>query len=343
MVRIAINGLGRIGRTFLRSYFERKLKNPNDVKSIEIVAINDLSDIKTICYLIKYDSVYGRFPEKVDFIKNNKEEYIIINGKKIRFFSKPDPLDLPWNELKIDVVVDATGIFKEKEKARKHIIAGAKKVLITAPTDDSDITVVLGVNDRLIKKEHKIISMASCTTNCLAPVAKVLEDNFKIKKGFMTTIHGYTNTQNISDSYHKHLRRARAAAVNIIPTSTGATKATSKVIPSLSGKLQGLALRVPVICGSIVDFVVEVCKKTDIEEVNKKFKLASKNQLKGILDYSEEEIVSTDIIKSPFCSIVDGLLTQVQGSTIKVLAWYDNEYGYSTKLIDIIKVIANKK
>jgi glyceraldehyde 3-phosphate dehydrogenase len=330
-MKVAINGLGRIGKFVLKIGLE---------KGLDIVAINDLTDAKTLAYLIKYDSVYGRYDQKIEAGDN----FIKIGSKKILTFAEPDPSKLPWKNLKIDVVVECTGIFKDREKAQLHINAGAKKVLISAPSKDPDKTIVLGVNDKDLKKEDKIISLASCTTNCLAPVIKVLNDNFGIKKGFMTTVHAYTNDQKILDMPHKKLRRARAAAINIIPTTSGATDAVAEVIPSLKGKLDGLSLRVPVPVGSIVDFVAELDKEVTKEEINHAMKKAASKELKGIMEYCEDEIVSSDVIKNPSSSIFDATLTQVMGkskksSFIKVLAWYDNEYGYSNRMVDMIKML----
>jgi len=325
-MRVAINGFGRIGRAIFKIGLE---------KGVNFVAINDLTDPKTLAYLLQRDTAYGAYDKKVEAGK----DFIKINGKKIPIFSEKDPSKLPWGRLKVDVVLESTGIFKDHEKASMHITAGAKKVLISAPSKDPDITVVVGVNEDKIKKNHKIISVASCTTNCLAPVAKVLNDKFGIKRGFMTTIHGYTASQNLMDAPHKKLRRGRAAAQNIVPTTSGATTATSTVIPELKGKLDGLAMRVPVICGSIVDFVVELNKKVSAEQVNLALKTAAKGKMKGVLDYSEEELVSSDIIQNSHSSIVDGLSTQVMGNLVKVLSWYDNEWGYSSRMIDMLKFV----
>ncbi len=326
-MRVAINGLGRIGRLVLKIALER---------GIDVVAINDLADAKSLAYLLKYDSVYGVYNKEVDF----GEGFIKIGNKKILVFSEPHPENLPWKKLKIDVVVESTGLFTERAGAKKHLKAGAKKVLISAPGKNEDITIVLGVNEEKLRKEHKIISMASCTTNCLAPVVKVLNDTFGIKRGFMTTVHAYTNDQKILDLAHKKLRRARAAALNIIPTTTGATDAVCKVIPSLSGKLDGVSLRVPVACGSIVDFVAELNKPVDKSQINQAFKNASKKELNSILEYTEEEIVSSDVINNKCSALVDGLSTQVlgkKGNFVKILAWYDNEYGYSNRLVELLK------
>jgi len=324
MVKVAINGLGRIGKAFLKLALE---------KGIEVVAINDLVDTKTLAYLIKYDSVYGVYPGKVE----SGEGFVKVNGKKINVYSEKEPEKLPWKALGVDIVIESTGLFTDKEGASRHLSAGAKKVIISAPGKNPDLTIVLGVNSDDLKKEHKIISMASCTTNCLAPVAKVLEDNLGIEKAFMTTCHAYTNDQRILDVAHKKLRRGRAGAINIIPSSSGATSAVAEVIPSLKGKMDGLALRVPVPCGSIVDFVCIVNKPTTKEEVNLMIKKAAEGKMKGILEYNEDEIVSSDVIKNPASSIFDATLTQVNGNMVKVFSWYDNEFGYSNRLIDLVK------
>ncbi len=302
---------------------------------MNIVAVNDLTDSKTLAYLIKYDSVYGVYDKKIKI----KNDFIEINNKKIKILKQENPENLPWKDLGVDVVVESTGIFKDREGAEKHLKAGAKKVLISAPAKNPDITIVPGVNDNKLKKEHKIISLASCTTNCLAPVIKVLNDSFGVKKGFMTTVHAYTGGQNIIDSPQKKLRRGRAGAINIVPTTSGATTAVAEVIPSLKGKLDGLALRVPVACGSIVDFVAELKKSVTKEQINKAFEKAANKKMKEILKYTEEELVSSDIIGDSHSSIVDGLSTQVNGNLIKVLAWYDNEYGYSCRMVDVIKMV----
>jgi len=328
-MRVAINGFGRIGRAIFKIGLER---------GINFVAINDLTNPENLAYLLKYDSVYGNYNKKVEA----GSDFIKVNGEKIPIFSEENPEKLPWRKLKVDVVIESTGIFKEHEKASMHLKAGAKKVLISAPSKDPDIMVVLGVNENKLKKNHKIISMASCTTNCLAPVAKVLNDSFGIKKAFMTTVHAYTASQNILDGPHKKLRRGRAGAQNIIPTTSGAITSTSEVIPSLKGKLDGLAIRVPVMCGSIVDFVVELNKKTTTKAVNNAFRKAASGKMKGILQYSEEELVSSDVIGNSNTSIVDGLSTQIignSGNLVKVLSWYDNEYAYSCKMVDVIKML----
>jgi len=324
-MRVAINGLGRIGRNTLKIALE---------KGINIVAVNDLTDTKTLAYLLKYDSIYGNYNKKIEAV----DGFLKIGNRKIKVLSEKDPTKLPWKKLKIDLVIESTGFFTKKKDAEKHIKAGAKRVVISAPGKEGVKIIVLGVNEDVISKNDKIISMASCTTNCLAPVAKVLNDEFKIVRGFMTTVHGYTANQGLQDSPHKKLRRGRAAGVNIVPTSSGATSATVKVIPELEGKIDGLAMRVPVACGSIVDFVVELGKDVSREEVNSALKKAANGKMKGILAYSEEELVSSDIINYPCSSIVDGLSTQVLGGNfIKVLSWYDNEVGYSTRLVELVK------
>ena len=323
-MKVAINGLGRIGKAFLKIALE---------KGINVLAVNDLVDTKTLAYLMKYDSVYGVYDGKIEA----GEGFIKINGKKIIVLHEKEPEKLPWKLLGIDVVIESTGLFTDKEGASRHLTAGAKKVIISAPAKNPDVTIVLGVNENELKKEHKIISMASCTTNCLAPVAKVLEDNLGIEKGFMTTAHAYTNDQRILDLAHKKLRKGRAGAINIIPSSSGATSAVAEVIPSLKGKMDGLALRVPVACGSIVDFVCVVKKPTTAEEVNAMMKKSADGKMKGILEYNEDEIVSSDVIRNPASSIFDSTLTQVSGNLVKVLSWYDNEYGYSCRLADLIK------
>lgn len=325
MVKLAINGLGRIGRAVLKIALEKK---------VDVVAVNDLTDTKTLAYLIKYDSVYRNYNGAVEFGK----DFLKINGKIIKVFAEKEPEKLPWKKLGVDVVVESTGFFEDE--GYRHIKAGARKVIISAPSKKCDVTIVLGVNEDRLKKEHKVISMGSCTTNCLAPVAKVLQDNFGIKKAFMTTVHAYTNDQRILDVPHEKLRRGRGAAINIIPTSSGATKSVAEVIPELKGKMDGLALRVPVACGSIVDFVAELDKEVTKEQVNNALKKAANGEMKGILQYSEDELVSSDAIGNSNTSIVDGLSTQIIGSNmVKVLAWYDNEYAYSCKMVDLVKML----
>jgi glyceraldehyde 3-phosphate dehydrogenase len=326
MVKIAINGLGRIGRAFLKIALD---------KGLNVVAVNDLASIQSIVYLMKYDSVYGNYSENVEA----GDGFIKINRRKIHVFSEKEPENLPWGDLGVDIVVECTGAFTDREGAGKHLWAGAKKVVISAPGENPDITVVLGVNEKELKKEHRIISMASCTTNCLAPIVKVLNDNFKIERGYMTTVHAYTNDQAILDVPHKKLRRGRAGAINLIPTTSGATSSVVEVIPELKGKLDGLAIRAPVACGSITDFVAVLGTPVTREQVNEVLKKASEKEMKGILQYSEDELVSSDIIKNPNSSIVDSILTQANGNLVKVLSWYDNEYGYSNRLVELVKLL----
>jgi len=327
-IRVAINGFGRIGRVTFRAL----LKKDN----VEVVAFNDLTDTKTLAHLFKYDSVHGRFDGDV----SEDGENIIVNGKKVRVYSERDPQNLPWGELNIDVVIESTGIFRTRELIEKHLKAGAKKVLLSVPSknsDDVDITIVLGVNDEKLKDEHKLVSIASCTTNCLAPVAKILNDNFGIKNGLMNTIHSYTNDQNILDAPHKDLRRARAAAVSIIPTTTGAAKAIGLVIPELDGKLHGMAMRVPTPNGSVVDLTCELEKEASVDEVNAAIKKAAESSMKGILKYETDEIVSQDIIGNTHSSIFDSGLTIMMGKKLlKIVSWYDNEAGYRNRLADTV-------
>ncbi len=332
-MRIAINGFGRIGRLTLKAILSK-------YPEFEIVAINDLVDSKTNAHLFKYDTNYGIYPGEVRATENA----IIIDGREIKVFAERDPGKLPWKDLKVDVVIEATGVFRDGNKAKAHLEAGAKKVVITAPAKNEDITIVLGVNhDAYDPTKHHIISNASCTTNCLAPVAKVIHDNYTIKRAHMTTVHAYTNDQRILDLAHKDLRRARAAAMNIIPTTTGAAKAVGLVIPDLVGKFHGIAMRVPVSTVSIIDLVCEIEKPTTAEELNAKFKEASETYLKGILAYTEEPLVSSDFKGDPHSAIVDGLSTQViDGTFVKVLAWYDNEWGYSNRVADLLKMIEEK-
>ncbi len=332
-IKIAINGFGRIGRNVFKLCYEH-----ND---IEIVAINDLTDAKTLAHLLKYDSVHGRFSKQVDVT----DEGIVIDGTLIRISAIKDPKQLPWKELNIDVAIEATGIFTSAESEKggymDHITAGAKKVILTVPAKTDITTVVLGVNDEVINPETQAYSNASCTTNCLAPLAKVLHDAFGIKRGYMTTVHAFTNDQRILDLPHGDLRRARAATQSIIPTTTGAAKAVGLVLPELKGKLDGMAMRVPVPDGSVVDLVCEVNRDTSIEEVNKVVKEAASNGLKGILEYTEDPLVSADIIGNPHSSIFDAQSTMVTGNMIKVVSWYDNEIGYSNRVVDLITKIIN--
>jgi glyceraldehyde 3-phosphate dehydrogenase len=332
-VKIGINGFGRIGR----NYFRAALAKGSD---IEIVAVNDLTDNKALAHLLKYDSIAGRLDATVEL----EGDRIIINGKPIKVLEERDPANLPWGELGVDIVIESTGRFTKAEDARKHITAGAKKVIVSAPaTGDNVSTLVLGVNeDTYDTTVHDIISNASCTTNCLAPLAKVFLDNFGIERGLMTTVHAYTADQNLQDGPHSDLRRARAAAANIIPTSTGAAKALGLVIPELVGKLDGYALRVPVPTGSITDLTVTASRPVTVEEVNAAYKAAAEGPLKGILSYTEDPIVSSDIVGDPHSSIFDAGLTKVIGDQVKVASWYDNEWGYSNRLVDITEFVAER-
>ncbi|MQY12399.1 Glyceraldehyde-3-phosphate dehydrogenase 2 [Streptomyces sp. RB5] len=324
-IRVGINGFGRIGRNYFRALLEQGA-------DIEVVGVNDLTDIATLVHLLKYDSILGRLNREV----SHTEDSITVDGQTFRTFAERDPANLPWGELGADIVIESTGIFTKKADAEKHIRAGAKKVLISAPAKDEDITIVMGVNqDKYDAASHHVISNASCTTNCVAPMAKVLDENFGIVKGLMTTVHAYTNDQRILDFPHKDLRRARAAAVNIIPTSTGAAKATALVLPQLKGKLDGIAMRVPVPTGSVTDLVVELTREVTREEVNAAFQKAASGQLQGILEYTEDEIVSSDIVGWPASCTFDSKLTLAQGTQVKIVGWYDNEWGYSHRLVDL--------
>ena len=332
MAKVAINGFGRIGRMSFRELCTRK--------SVEVVAINDLTSADTLAYLLKYDSVHGRFDGEV--VADG--DYLVINGKRIRVYAEKDPANLPWKELGIDIVIESTGLFKNREKMMKHINAGAKKVVLTVPADkkeDVDATVVLGVNDHILNKDIQLVSNASCTTNCLSPIAKVLNDNFGVVRGLMNTIHSYTNDQKILDLPHSDLRRARAAAVSIIPPKTGAAKAVGLVLPELAGKLDGLAMRVPTPDGSVVDLTVELEKPATREEINAAMKKAAEGPMKGILEYVDEPIVSADIVDNKHSSIFDSQLTQVlDNNFVKVVSWYDNEKGYSTRICDLTERMA---
>lgn len=324
MFKVAINGFGRIGRIVFREMSKRE--------DMEVVAINDLTDAKTLAHLLKFDSVHGRFDGTVETTDGG----MIVNGKEIKIFAEKNPANLPWKELGVDLVVESTGVFRNKEKAMPHIEAGAKKVLITAPAKgDVDATIVLGVNDEILKADDVVVSNASCTTNSIAPVIKVLNDKFGVVKGFLTTIHAFTNDQRILDLPHSDLRRARAAAVNTIPTTTGAAKAVGIVIPEMAGKLDGAAVRVPVPDGSITDLTVEVGKDTTKEEVNAAIKEACDSYLKGIVEYSEEELVSSDIVGTKVSATFDSKITYVMGNLVKIFSWYDNEYGYSCRVVDL--------
>ncbi|NYE57316.1 ArsJ-associated glyceraldehyde-3-phosphate dehydrogenase [Carboxydothermus ferrireducens] len=331
-VKVGINGFGRIGRNMFRA----ALNNPE----IEIVAVNDLTDAATLAHLLKYDSVHGIFAADVEA----KDDAIVVNGKEVKVYAEKDPANLPWKELGVEIVIESTGKFTKKADAVKHLEAGAKKVIISAPATDEDITIVMGVNeDKYDPANHHVISNASCTTNCLAPVAKVLHEKFGIVKGLMTTVHSYTNDQRILDLPHKDLRRARAAATSIIPTTTGAAKAVALVLPELKGKLNGFAMRVPTPNVSVVDLVVELEKPATKEEINAALKEAAEGELKGILGYTELPLVSVDFNGNPLSSIVDGLSTMViEGNMAKVIAWYDNEWGYSNRLVDLATYIAKK-
>jgi len=333
-IRVGINGFGRIGR--------QSFKALGDFygKEIEVVAINDLFDASMNAHLLKYDSTYGRFPGTVEVVGSNLK----VNGKEIQVFAERDPGKLPWGDLGVDIVIESTGVFTDKEKAEAHIKGGAKKVIISAPAKNEDITIVLGVNEQNYDPaKHNVISNASCTTNCLAPAAKVVNDNFVIKRAMMTTVHSYTNDQRILDLPHKDWRRARAAALNIIPTTTGAAKAVALVIPELKGKFDGFALRVPTPTVSVVDFVAEVEKATSVEEMNAKFKAASESPMGKYLGFTMEPLVSSDFRGDEHSSIIDGLSTMVMGGTmVKVVAWYDNEWGYSCRVADLTKFIGDK-
>jgi len=335
-IRVAINGFGRIGRNVLRVI----MTDPSINEAVEVVAVNDLTDPKTLAHLLKYDSIHGRYPGQIGV----EGQAIVVDGKRIEVLSERDPLQLPWKKLKIDVAVESTGIFANAKSPKggylDHIKAGSKKVILTVPAKDDISTMVLGVNESDYSSETKAWSNASCTTNCLAPIAKVLNDKFGIVRGMMTTVHAYTNDQRILDFPHGDLRRARAANLSIIPTSTGAARAVSLVIPELKGKLDGMAMRVPIPNGSVVDLVCEVEKSVTRESVNQALKEASDDKMNGILAYTEDPIVSSDIIGDPHSSIVDGLSTMVIGPMVKVISWYDNEWGYSNRVVDLIRFIS---
>jgi len=328
-LKAGINGFGRIGRNVFRAAHAAGA-------DIDWVGVNDITDTKTLAHLLKYDSILGPFPGEVD----HTDSAVVVDGKELRVFAERDPGALPWSDVGADVVVESTGLFTDRENASKHLDAGAKKVIISAPAQEPDVTVALGVNfeDAYDKDSHHVISNASCTTNCLAPVAKVLHDTFGVERGLMTTVHAYTAEQNLQDLPHKDLRRARAAAVNLVPTSTGAAKAIGLVIPELDGKLNGTSVRAPIPTGSIVDLVCTVSRETTVEEVNAAFaEQADKGRYEGILQYNEDPIVSSDIEKSPYSAIFDAPLTMVTGNLVKVMAWYDNEWGYSNRVVDLIQ------
>ncbi len=357
-MKVAINGFGRIGRNYFRAAKGTDLAEGirkaalgvdlSDVSSIgaafdfiakaiegiDIVAINDLGDVEANANLLRYDSVHGRYPGSVEVVDGD----LIVDGDRFKVFAERDPENLPWADLGVDVVIEATGVFRTRDAAAKHLAGGAKYVIVTAPMPDADVNIVLGVNDDALDiEQHKVISNASCTTNCLAPMAKVIDDAFTINDGMFTTVHAYTNDQSVADVMHKDPRRARAAAQNIIPTSTGAATAIGKVLPALDGKLQAKALRVPVVDGSITDLVVNVEESTTVEEVNAALKAAADGPLEGIMKYTEDPIVSTDIIGDPHSVIIDATLTMVQNSLVKVFGWYDNEWGYSSRLVDLTR------
>jgi glyceraldehyde 3-phosphate dehydrogenase len=329
-IKVGINGFGRIGRNVFRVIAKRG--------NIDVLAINDLTDAKTLAFLLKYDSVHGKFKGDIE----PKDNSIAVKGKEIKLLKEKDPANLPWKDLGVEVVIESTGIFTKRSDCEKHLDAGARKVILSAPSKDKlDATIVIGVNTNALKPEHKIVSNASCTTNCLAPLAKVINENFEIEKGLMTTIHAYTNDQRVTDLMHSDLRRARAAAINIIPTTTGAAKAIGEVIPELKGKLDGMAMRVPVVNGSVTDLVALVKKNVSVEDINNVMKDAANKELKGILEYCEDPIVSSDIIGNEHSCIFDaGSTYVVDGNLIKVVGWYDNEWGYSNRMVDLIELIA---
>ncbi|HUH06438.1 MAG TPA: type I glyceraldehyde-3-phosphate dehydrogenase [Egibacteraceae bacterium] len=330
--RVGINGFGRIGRNFLRAAKEQGA-------DVEIVGVNDLTDNRTLAHLLRYDSVHGRFKGTVELSDGG----IVVDGREIAISSERNPADLPWKDLGVDVVVESTGLFTAADKARAHLDAGARKVIISAPAKNEDVTIVMGVNEaKYDPANHDIISNASCTTNSVVPMAKVLDETFGIKQGLMTTVHAYTNDQGTHDQPHSDLRRARAGALSIIPTSTGAAKAASLALPQLEGRLDGLALRVPVPDGSVTDLVAVLERETTAQEINDAFRAAAQGNLKGIVEYTEDPIVSVDIIGNPHSCILDGLATMANGSLVKVLGWYDNEWGYSCRLVDLVEYVGER-
>jgi glyceraldehyde 3-phosphate dehydrogenase len=335
VVRVGVNGFGRIGRNFWRAVFEQSRASQTD---IEIVAVNDITDNATLAHLLRYDSILGRLSATV----TSNDEEIVVDGKGFKGLAVRDPAELPWKDLGVDVVLESTGLFTKRDAAAKHLDAGAKKVVISAPATGEDLTVVKGVNDGAYDGSQTIVSNASCTTNCLAPMAKVLDDLVGIEKGMMTTIHAYTQDQNLQDGPHKDLRRARAAAINIVPTSTGAAKAIGLVLPHLKGKLDGYSLRVPVPTGSATDLTATVGRETSVDEVNGAFKAAAEGPLAGVLSYTEDPIVSSDIVTDSASCIFDAKLTKVIGDQVKIVGWYDNEWGYSNRLVDIVDLVASK-
>jgi glyceraldehyde 3-phosphate dehydrogenase len=332
-IRVGVNGFGRIGRNFWRAAVAQRAGGDAD---IEIVAVNDITDPGTLAHLLRYDSILGRLPNEV----TASTDEISVDGKPMKVLAVRDPAELPWKDLGVDIVVESTGLFTKRDAAAKHLDAGAKKVIISAPATGEDITIVMGVNDSTYDGSQTIISNASCTTNCLAPMAKVLDDSFGIQRGLMTTIHAYTQDQNLQDGPHKDLRRARAAALNIVPTSTGAAKAIGLVLPQLKGKLDGYALRVPVPTGSATDLTVTVGRETSVDEVNTAMREAADGPLNRILRYTEDPIVSTDIVTDPASCILDAGLTKVIGDQVKIVGWYDNEWGYSNRLVDVVAMVA---
>jgi len=334
-IRVGVNGFGRIGRNFYRALLAQKAEGKST--DIEIVAVNDLTDNASLAHLLKFDSILGRLPEDVTL---EGEDTIVVGSTKIKALEiKEGPAALPWGDLGVDIVVESTGIFTDAEKAKGHLSAGAKKVIISAPAKGEDLTVVIGVNDDKYDGSQKIISNASCTTNCLGPLAKVLNDEFGVVKGLMTTVHAYPQDQNLQDGPHKDLRRARAAALNIVPTSTGAAKAIGLVLPELKGKLDGYALRVPIPTGSVTDLTVELKKAATVEEINAAYKAAAEGPMKGILKYYDAPIVSSDIVTDPHSSLYDSGLTKVIDNQAKVVSWYDNEWGYSNRLVDLVALV----
>ena len=335
-IRVGVNGFGRIGRNFYRALAAQKAEGKST--DIEVIAVNDLTDNASLAHLLKFDSILGRYPEDISL---EGDDTIVIGNTKIKSLEvKEGPAALPWGDLGVDVVVESTGIFTDAAKAKGHLDAGAKKVIISAPAKGEDLTVVIGVNDDKYDGSQNIISNASCTTNCLGPLAKVINDEFGLVRGLMTTIHAYTQDQNLQDGPHSDLRRARAAALNIVPTSTGAAKAIGLVLPELKGKLDGYALRVPIPTGSCTDLTVELKKSASVEEINAAYKAAAEGPLKGILKYYDAPIVSSDIVTDPHSSIFDSGLTMANGNLVKVVAWYDNEWGYSCRIVDLINKIA---
>ena len=331
MTRVAINGFGRIGRNFLRAYLERR-------PDYEVVAVNDLGDVKTMAHLLEFDSLLGRLTEEV----SADAETITVGKRELQAFSISEPKELPWRELGIDVVVESTGRFTKRDQAQAHLDRGAGRVVISAVANDADVMLVLGVNDDAYDPDrHRIVSNASCTTNCVTPLAKVLHDAFTIESGFMTTVHAYTASQPVLDAPHKDLRRARAAAINLIPTTTGATRALGTVLPELAGRIDAIAIRAPIPVGSIVDLVVKLGSPAERDEVNAAFRSAAEGPLSGILRYADEPLVSTDIVRSPYSCIFDSQLTMAQDSLVKVFGWYDNEWGYSCRLVDLVERVGS--